>query len=287
MFRIDENTKKSILTSWGSAGIGVVVTSPLEVIKMNAQVTSSNTSVKSMFVDINKTYGLRGFYKGLSASLLAQPGYWTFYWPIYNALKKRYSDTDGNINLSKKMQIIFASSSVASMTVNPLFVFKTRFQTSALQKNANGSLKNPNISYSSLIKNIFQREGIRGFYKGNIVAQVKNTQMLIQMPLYDSLNESEAVKTLAEKSLFLDRSFVSGVISKTVASCLVYYPIDSIRTNIRHDVENKSVLKIVKDIYRRPGGIRNFYRGVGIYWISAVPTFGIIMYSYEKLQKFF
>lgn len=288
LFNINEKTKKDISSSSLSASVAVLACSPLELVKMNSQVTSSQMIVRGMFSDVYRTFGLRGFYKGLGASMIAQPGYWTIYMPIFNNLKDKYSNEDGTIDLSKKMSIIFLSSSIASMAVNPLFVFKTRFQTSVLKKNVDGSLKHPKMSYSTLIKNMISQEGIRGFYKGNMVAQFKNTQMLIQMPLYDFLYNNEIMNRLFSKSdiPFLDKSFVSGVLAKTVASCVVYYPIDSIRTNLRDNVENKSISRIVKDIYSRPGGIFNFYRGVGIYWISAVPTFGIIMYGIEKLKHF-
>lgn len=281
-----ERTKRDILNSWGSAGLAVVATSPLEVIKMNAQVTSSKLTISSMFKDVYKTHRVGGFYKGLASSMIAQPGYWTFYWPLYNNLKDTYS-INGQLDLAKKMGIIFVSSSVASMIINPFFVFKTRFQTSVMKKNIDGTLKNPNITYKSLITDMAKNEGIRGFYKGNMVAQFKNTQMMIQMPLYDAINNSAMMNSFFGKNdiIFLDKSFLSGIAAKTVASCMIYYPVDSIRTNIRDNVENKSITSIVKDIYRRPGGFLNFYRGVGIYWVSAIPTFGTIMYIYEKLQS--
>ena len=283
---ISDRTKKDIVNSWGSAGLAVLACSPIEVIKMNAQVTSSNVTIRSMFTDVYKTFGARGYYKGLTASIVAQPGYWTFYWPIYNNLKERYADHNGALDLHKKMGIIFFSSSVASMTINPFFVFKTRFQTSVMKKNSDGSLKFPKMTYKTLITDMIKNEGIRGFYKGNLIAQFKNTQMMIQMPMYDYLNNNSVVNKFLGKSdiIFLDKSFISGIASKTIASCLIYYPVDSIRTNIRDNVENKSIRKVVSEIYARPGGLLNFYRGVGIYWISAVPTFGIIMYLYEAFS---
>ena len=78
---------------------------------------------------IKKVYreeGYRGFYKGLVASMLAQPGYWSIYMPVFNNLKDRFSSNDGSINFYKKMWVIFTASSISSMAVNPLFVFKTR-----------------------------------------------------------------------------------------------------------------------------------------------------------------
>lgn len=282
-----DKTKRDILMSWGSSGVAVAGCSPLEVLKINAQVTSKTLNIKGMFTDIYKTHGIRGYYKGIGVSLLAQPGYWTFYLPIYNMLKPKFTNKDGNIDFHKKIGIVFGSSLIASMAVNPLFVFKTRFQTSVLKKKTNGELKYSKLTYWRMAKDIARVEGLRGFYKGNLVAQIKNTQMIIQMPLYDYLN-NHPLNPLEKSTIpILDRSFVSGVVSKTVASCMIYYPIDCIRTNIRDNIEHKSISNIVREIHKRPGGILNFYRGVGIYWLSAVPTFGMIMYIYEKAQKTF
>lgn len=284
---LSQKTQRDIVTSFSSSVISVVACSPLEVLKMNAQVTSANVTVKGLFKDIYKSHGIQGFYKGLGVSVLAQPSYWACYWPIYNTLKVKFQNPGGDINLHTKMGIIFGSSLVSSMAVNPLFVFKTRFQTSVLKKNAYGSVLHPRLSYATLISDIARKEGIRGFYKGNLVAQIKNTQMVLQMPLFDYFNSSPNNPLGKSNFVLLDRSFVSGVLAKSIASCLIYYPIDSIRTNIRDNIENKSILQITRQIYARPGGVLNFYRGVGIYWISSVPAFGVLMYFFDKFEKNF
>jgi hypothetical protein len=284
---LSERTKRDILVSWGSSAIAVTACSPLEVLKMNAQVTSSNTSIRHMVKDIFQTHSIRGFYKGLRVSLFAQPGYWMFYLPIYNSLKPKYENEDGSLDVHKRMGIVFGASLAASVAVNPLFVYKTRFQTSVLKKNPDGTLKHPKLSYRDMGKDILKQEGVRGFYKGNFVAQIKNTQMVPQWFLYEFFN-SHPLNPLENNNIpILDRSFMSGVAAKTIASCIIYYPIDCIRTNIRDNVKNKTILQVTKEIYHRPGGILNFYRGVGIYWLSAVPTFGTIMYVYDKIQKLY
>jgi len=164
-------------------------------------------------------------------------------------------------------------SGVSGIAVNPLFVFKTRFQTAALKDN-------PNIRYGQLMRDMTQNEGIRGFFKGGLVAQYKNTQMVIQMPLYDYLANHTYNPLIGNGA----NAFVSGCVAKLI-SCSVYYPLDNIRTNIRRYVEPKSIAQVVKDIYARPGGMLNFYRGIRLYWLSAVPTFGLIMYSYETIKE--
>lgn len=278
---LSDKVKLEIKSSLISSTIAVAATSPLEVLKMNAQVTPRTASLKSLFRDIYHTHGLRGYYKGLGASLGGQPMYWAIYWPVYETLSERYN-TDRD--LRRKMALVFGSSLIASTTVNPLFVFKTRFQTSVLKKcPTSGQLLYPNLRYQTLGHDIIRNEGIRGLYKGNLVAQIKNTQMVIQMPLFDTLN----TKLPLGDSMFplMDRSFMAGVIAKTVASCVIYYPVDTIRSNIRDQVANKSITTICKEISSRPGGLANFYRGVGIYWLSSVPTFGAIMYVYGRVKK--
>jgi solute carrier family 25 folate transporter 32 len=293
---LSTKTQKDIKAAAGAAIGGVLVTSPLEVIKLNAQVTSSNLSIRNMFRDVYRTHGMRGFYKGLGVSLCGQPGFWVLYFPVYNNLTRHITEEedynrlhvkneDGTLTNTAKASVIFASSLTASMTVNPLFVYKTRFQTSVLKKNPDGSLKYPKMTYSGLVKDVWKYEGIRGLYKGNLVAQIKNTQMVPQMFLYDYFKNAHWNPLEDNNIMLIDRAFVSGIGAKTVSS-FVFYPIDVIRTNIRDNVENKSILRIAKDVANRPGGLLNFYRGYGIYWFSAIPTFGLITYGYNKLQNY-
>jgi solute carrier family 25 folate transporter 32 len=275
---------QDIKASLGSSIPAIIATSPLEIIKMNAQVTSHNVTIRGMFRDVYKNHGVRGFYKGLGVSLCGQPMFWALYHPIKNNLRDHFANEDGSIDFWAKSGTIFAASLTASMTVNPLFVLKTRFQTSVLKTNPDGILKYRNIRYSQMIKDIFRNEGFSAFYKGNFVAQIKNTQLVPQMLLYEFFNEW-SLNPLSDSNLFItDRSFVSGVAAKTIASCVVYYPVDVIRTNIRDKTTRVSIPTIIKEIYNRPGGLLNFYRGVGVYWISAIPTFGLITFGMNKLQ---
>ena len=273
---ISDKTKNDIFKAWGSSVTAVTICSPLELLKMNAQVTSNSTKISNMFREIRKVHGYSGFYKGIGVSLLAQPGYWGFYFPIYNNLKPQLQNIDGSIDLYKKMGIVTTASITASVIINPLFVFKTRFQTSVL--------KGINVSYLQMAKDIIKHEGIRGFYKGNIVAQLKNSQMMIQMPLHDYINNHPLNPLQSSNVILFDRAFISGTIAKTVASCMIFYPMDVIRTNLRDQVQYKSISQITKEICSRPGGLLNFYRGVGIYWMSAVPTFGLTMFIYENVS---
>lgn len=286
MLMLSQETKNDIVKSFGSSVFAVSVCSPLEVLKMNAQVTAttSKTSVHRMFKDIYQTHGIKGYYKGLGVSLLAQPGFWAFYFPVYNFIKPKFTKEDGSFELYHKIGCVTAATTVASVIVNPLFVFKTRIQTSVLKKNIDGSLQYPKPSYTEMARNIFLKEGIRGFYKGTFVAQLKNSQMMIQMPLHDYIKNHPSNPLDKSNIIIFDRAFVSGTISKTITSCLLFYPMDVVRTNLRDQVEYKSILQITKEIYKRPGGFLNFYRGVGTYWLSAVPAFGLTMFVYESIS---
>jgi hypothetical protein len=299
---LSSKTKNDIKAAGIAAVGGILLTTPLEVIKMNAQVTSTNVTVHGMFKDVYRTHGLKGFYKGLGVSLCSQPGFWVLYFPVYNNLFGYVKDNyqynpnrstwlqlkreDGTLTNNAKAGVILVSSLVASMTVNPLFVYKTRFQTSVLKKNPDGSLKYPNMTYKSLARDVWKYEGIRGLYKGNLVAQIKGTQMIPQMFVYDYFKSASWNPLKENHIMILDRAFMAGIAAKTISS-FMFYPMDVVRTNIRDNVENKSILRVVKDVAGRPGGVLNFYRGYGIYWVSAIPMFGMFTYSYDKIQKYF
>ena len=78
-----DKDKRDIKASLGGSIPAILATSPLEVIKMNAQVTSHNVTIRGMFKDVYRTHGIRGFYKGLGVSLCGQPLFWVRKIPFF------------------------------------------------------------------------------------------------------------------------------------------------------------------------------------------------------------
>ena len=60
---------------------------------------------------------------------------------------------------------------------------------------------------------------------------------------------------------------------------------DTLRTNVRTQQGHISYLQVIKNVYSRRGGVLNFYRGIGLYWMSQVPIFAITMGAFEKMMS--
>ena len=59
---------------------------------------------------------------------------------------------------------------------------------------------------------------------------------------------------------------------------------DTIRTNVRVVEGKTSYITVIKDIYNRTGGYRNFYRGFGLYCMTQIPVFALTMGMFEKMM---
>lgn len=252
---MNEHLKKAAI-GWTSNATAMVVCSPLEVIRSQAQITGRSTSVKSLISDIYKTQSIKGFYRGLGASVITQPSFWMIYMPTYSYLKNEYPDTSKFVTSS-------VAGAIGSVFTNPLWVLRTRLQTEAIRGDTN--------KYSSFFQNAIRKEGVTSLWKGWGIALVKNLQMGIQLPLYEALREKEY------------NPLVSGAIAKFAASSLVY-PLDVIRTNVRATVGHISFGNAVRQIYNRKGGFINFYRGMPLYLMAQLPIFGVTMLVFENLH---
>lgn len=248
---------KNAMYGWVSNGAAMLLCNPLEVIRTQSQVTASNSTVKTLITDVYKKQSIKGFYKGLGASLTTQPSFWLIYMPTYEYLKEEYP------NLPKFVTSNVAGS-IGALITNPLWVLRARIQTEVLRGDS--------IKYNTFFQNTIRNEGIASLWKGGGIALFKNLQMGIQLPLYEYLRDNGY------------NPFLSGVCGKMVAST-VFYPLDVVRTNVRTHIGHITFKGIINKIYKRNGGVFNFYRGIQIYYISQLPVFGITMFVFENLRN--
>src|SRR5437868_4387862 len=123
-----------------SSIISYSLTYPIDVVKTNYQNTNmkQKTTLNDVVKQIYTKYGVRGYYRGVSSTLMTYPLFWGIFFQT-----RSYSN-------------VFVASSIASVVTNPLFVLKTRFQSVSEQHGLNAS-------YLKLTKDIYQNEGLRGF----------------------------------------------------------------------------------------------------------------------------
>jgi hypothetical protein len=250
------------LISSSSSIISSSVVYPIDLVKTQFQrtrITQSNITVNKLILQLFNKRGPLGFYRGMTSHLLTYPIFWGVYF--------QSSSIDVNVSEYKYCNKFIKSmigSSIASGITNPLFVIKTRLQ---LENRHNIN----RISYPSLIRYIYNNEGVFGFTKGLKSTLINNTKLGLQFPLYDYLME------------YINNVFLSSGLAKITASS-IYYPFDIVRTNQRDSNIRLSITEALRKIYIN-NGIRGFYKGVMLYNLVTGPNFIIMMILKEYLTS--
>lgn len=183
----DRQTKASHLTlpreilAGGSAGLcQVVVTTPMELLKIYGQDsgrTSTNQlhkqSAMRVAMDLLRTRGIAGLYKGISATMLRDVGFSVVYFPLFahlsafgNKLKSTSNQEDEQSQHNNPVfWVNFLSgclaAGISAVLVNPADVVKTRLQLINLGQN--------DVRYSGMREaffDIYRKEGPVAFLKG-------------------------------------------------------------------------------------------------------------------------
>ena len=190
------------------------------------------------------------------------------------------SKTSANKQDYRNMIAGFISSIVSRTICAPLDRVKMLSQV-----NYQGQDKPPAIL--NILKNIYFKEGFPGFFRGNLINLIKGSpEVGIKLYIfekikwkYQSVNNKQNIP-----NSFL---FLSGVFSGMVANIIIF-PLEVLKLRIgaTDKKQCQGVIKTIKNIYKEPGGIINFYSGIEASLLSTIPNAGILLYSYEKLKIF-
>ncbi|XP_043572991.1 mitochondrial glutamate carrier 1-like isoform X2 [Chiloscyllium plagiosum] len=193
------NVFKEMLAGCGAGICQVIVTTPMEMLKIQLQdagrlaqqrlilPSSSSTKVVATNPVLSRAYnvgpavtkpisatqiakdlfysqGFRGLYKGLGATILRDVPFSVIYFPLFANLNKLGQNSlDGKASFFHSFLSGCVAGSVAAVAVNPCDVIKTRFQS--LHKGANEE------TYSGIVdcaRKIWVNEGPSAFLKGSV-----------------------------------------------------------------------------------------------------------------------
>lgn len=135
-------------------------------------------------------HGFRGLYRGLNITLLEIIPYAALQFGLYDTFTAAWSkahrrrlsakgrdlqDKDGHSSFERFMCGLCAGT-LAKLTTHPLDVAKKRFQVAGLPRDARYGARISQDAVKSLrlcLQQIWQREGIHGFYKGSLPSIIK------------------------------------------------------------------------------------------------------------------
>lgn len=137
------------------------VLTPVELIKCQMQIQKINGTV-GLFVNVIKTHGLRGLYRGHLGTFLREVAGGAAWFGVYEAnVQFLLNHSNG---LTQKSQLtplqLMGAGAMAGMAYNaalfPADVIKSRQQTCI----------NSKIGFNQIAKSLWRNEGWRGFYRG-------------------------------------------------------------------------------------------------------------------------
>lgn len=166
------------LASGISGILTAIFTNPIWVIKTRMLSTARNapgayTSIAQGTTSLYRSEGIRGFYRGLLPSLFGV-SHGAIQFMAYEQLKNRWAlhrtgGKEGLTNLDY-LQLSAVSKMFAGSITYPYQVVRARLQTYDAPKRYNGAW--------DVVRKVFAREGIPGFYKGlapNLVRVLPST----------------------------------------------------------------------------------------------------------------
>ncbi|XP_022251686.1 mitochondrial glutamate carrier 1-like isoform X2 [Limulus polyphemus] len=180
--------KREMIAGGGAGFCQIIITTPMELLKIQLQdagrVVTQKTNSKVMgrisattiALDLIKSRGIIGLYKGTGATMLRDVNFSIVYFPMFarlNALGPRKNDGSGEAVFWSSFLAGCAAGSTAAFAVNPIDVVKTRLQL--LTKGVG------EVSYTGILdafQQIYHREGIKAFFKG------AGCRMIVIAPLF-------------------------------------------------------------------------------------------------------
>uniref|UniRef100_A0A6N2NF81 Uncharacterized protein n=2 Tax=Salix viminalis TaxID=40686 RepID=A0A6N2NF81_SALVM len=280
-----------------SAGaIAATFMCPLDVIKTRLQVLGlppnsgqGGSIIISSAQHIARTEGIKGFYRGLSPTIMALLPNWAVFFTVYDQLKGVLSNEDGDSQLSVGANMVAAAGAGAatSIATNPLWVVKTRLQTQGMRQGVV-----PYKSVLSALRRIKQEEGILGLYSGILPSLAGISHVAIQFPAYEKIKCYMAKKgnTTADNLSPGDFAIASSV-SKVLASVLTY-PHEVVRSRLQEQGHLRNsgahyagVVDCIKKVFQKEG-FRGFYRGCATNLMRTTPSAVITFTSYEMIHEF-
>ena len=141
-------------------------------------------------------------------------------------------------------------------------------------------------SLQAVIRRIYGRDGVRGFWRGNLATVLKiGPSVAVSLTLFDTMrNFLETRRTFGRYSNDGLNHFVSGAFAGMVSLTLTY-PLDAIRT--RMSVEGAEGSATMRQAFRDIGGARNLFRGIGLALSEVIPQSGLRFYLMSVARDFF
>lgn len=273
---------------------------PLDMVKTRLQVDRSSSGFGTSLQVIRKIFyhegGCAAFYRGLTPNLIGNSTSWGLYFLCYSSLKdtiRIYRKESEQILTSSDYLLASGSAGViTSVLTNPIWVIKTRMLSTG--SHAPGAYS----SFASGAKQIYQLEGIPGFYRGLVPALFGVSHGALQFMAYEQLKlfrlrsmnnmgSIESSRLGAERVLGNVDFFAISGLSKVFAGS-VTYPYQVIRSRLQTYEAHliyRGAIDVISQIWAQEG-IAGFYKGLGPNLFRVLPSTWVTFLVYENTKVY-
>ncbi|KAJ2759922.1 mitochondrial ornithine carrier protein [Coemansia sp. BCRC 34490] len=305
-----------------SGMMGKFVEYPFDTVKVRLQ-TSETKVFSGTFDCLAQTWrneGFRGFYRGLTSPLVGAMAENAIAFYAYNRLQnviRSATGTSAEAELSLPQLFVSGglSGALCAFVISPVELVKCKLQVENVQgygsspsSAAEGAKAANKVRFTgplSVVSHLVRTQGVAGIYKGITPTLAREslgvgfwfgTYELVcrQLLLLDRRTQTKDVvgaPKMSKSDLGAGSIVLAGGCAG-VAYNITSYPIDVVKSFIQTaDVRQSathsgrpSILATIRDVHAR-GGIRAFYRGLGITLVRAFPANAAMFMTYEYLCR--
>lgn len=245
-----------------------------------------------------KNEGIWGFYKGIASPIVGAAAENACLFFSYNLAQDVLKREFGVKDLQLKHLVLCGGFSgfTASFILTPIELIKCKLQVENLYSQHRSSIM-------SLVRQVIAQDGIKGFWHGQTGTLLRECGGSASwFGTYEFVsNEFKVMRGASKESQNQTWELLASGASAGVLYNLSLFPADTVKSKMQtNSVVNSSsstgsrssssatptFVSTARQIYKN-GGIKAFYRGLGITLIRAVPSNSVIFFTYESLKNNF
>ncbi|KAI8086137.1 mitochondrial carrier domain-containing protein [Halteromyces radiatus] len=281
--------------------VGKVVEYPFDTIKVRLQTQPLDqphyTGALDCITQTLRHEGVKGLFKGMSLPIIGAMMENATLFVGYRQMQRLIRMYTGQLDESKQLsmeQLMMAgagSGALATFVLTPVELVKCKLQ---IQEQKQRQHHHRYGGPLDVMKNVWQRHGIQGYYRGFWATLVRETfGGIFWFGAYEYccatfLRRKSGHHHYTKKDLTSIELMISGAMGG-IGYNMSMFPVDVIKSQMQTDDELRkgpirSFGKIAKSIYQ-DAGIKGFYRGCGITALRSAPTSAVIFLTYEQLTQ--
>ncbi|GAB4823103.1 hypothetical protein N2152v2_010149 [Parachlorella kessleri] len=237
------------LTSGLSVGTGVILTNPVDVVKIRQQLAGRGRNVFYTSFLVVRDEGPLALYRGVTAAVARGMLYGGLRIGLYNPMKRLLGAEGHESALLRKVAAGMLSGALAAGICNPTDLVKTRMQ-------AKGATSRNPFAVAALV---YREDGLKGLWRGTTPSMARAALLTAaQLATYDEVKHLFIRQLGWEDSMgtHFTVSAVAGLVTTTVTA-----PVDMVKTHMFvNGSKYASPLDCMVGIYKRHG-LRGFFRG--------------------------